>query len=257
VLPWTFFCWTNLRVRLPFVQGRSRRQLRSRWQRRWASNCLRIMGFRLNIDGTPPEPPFLLVSNHVSYVDILLIGSQVDGTFLSKSEVGDWPVVGELLKTAGTLLITRQSKRQLPEVIEKIEGVLAEESGVVVFPEGTTFNGAEVHRFGASLLEPAARDEIPVAYATLTYRTPDGVIPATESVCWYGNMDFGPHVLRLLGLPYVEAQLEFGPERIVERERKMLARRLQEAVTARFRPVTGCGGEAEQVTWVDSVKGRA
>ena len=107
----------------------------------------------------------------------------------------------------------------------------------MLFPEGTSTRGAEVQNFKPSLLEAAARLGLPVCYASLSYRTPDGSPSAQETVCWWGDMQFPRHVISLLGLPWFEASIVFGEKPIVETDRKVLASRLHEAVSRHFRAV--------------------
>jgi 1-acyl-sn-glycerol-3-phosphate acyltransferase len=84
--------------------------------------------------------------------------------------------------------------------------------------------------FRPPLLESAARAGLPVWYATISYRTPDGWPPAREVVCWWADMSFGPHLLKLLGLPGFDARLVFGEQPVVESDRKLLAKRLRQEV---------------------------
>ncbi len=210
---------------------------RTRTFHRWSRVCCAIMGVRIRVDGRPPEAPFFLVTNHLGYLDIAILSARVPSVFVSKAEVEHWPVVGLLCKIADTLFIDRRNKRDIPRVIREIEHVLEGDRGIVVFPEGSSTMGAEVQRFRPSLLQAAAEAGIPVSYAALSYRTPEGSAPAHESVCWWGDMTFADHFVDLLGLPRIEARISFGADQIQERDRKRLAQRLQEAVEQVFHPV--------------------
>lgn len=222
-------------------------RLTARWRnycfRNWSRSLLAVMGCRVDCRGTVPEPPFFLVSNHLSYVDVLVLASRLDAVFIAKSEVSGWPVMGHLCRAVGTLFVDRGSRRDLPRVITETERVLARGQGVVLFPEGTSTPGAGVGRFHPGLLETAARARIPVSYATLGYRTAPGTPPAHLAVCWWGEMAFGGHLLGLLALPGFTATLTFGDERIREADRKRLAERLWEAVDSQFVPVVGATAE--------------
>lgn len=197
----------------------------------------RVMGMAVAVRGEPPAAPFVLVSNHLSYVDVILIGSQVRCVFISKAEVQDWPLIGRIVRSLGTLFIDRDVKRNLPQMVERMEDVLESGRGVVFFPEGTTGRGDQVAPFRPSLLEPAARSNRPVHYASLTYRTREKCPPADRAVCWWGDMKFGSHILQLLAMPGFDASLTFGTEPILEDDRKVLATRLHRAIEQQFEAV--------------------
>lgn len=210
--------------------------------RRWARWSSRTMGIRLEIRGDPPRPPFLLVANHLGYVDVLVLGSVLDCVFVSRADVAGWPLAGVLVRAVGTIFIDRETKRDIPRAVARIEELVQHGRGVVFFPEGTSSAGAGVLPFKPSLLEAAVRSGMPVSFATLTYHTAPGIPPAAERVCWWGDMPFVPHVLRLLRLPGFAARVTFGSGTLEETDRKELAVRARRAVLAQFEPVTGATG---------------
>jgi len=211
--------------------------------RRWAKRMCRILGLNVETRGTPPSGDFLLVCNHLSYVDVIVIMSQVDARLLSKAEVKGWPVLGWLARYAGTLFVDRERRRDLPRVIADIRAMLALGRGVVFFPEGTSSPGIELLPFKPSLFEVAAAGELPLATAALRYATPPGERPAQWSVSWWGDMEFVPHLLAFLRLPSVDATLTYGEEHVRGSERKALALAAHDAVHAIFEPVADELGE--------------
>jgi 1-acyl-sn-glycerol-3-phosphate acyltransferase len=208
---------------------------------RWARSAARILGMRIESRGTPPQPPFLLVSNHLSYVDIVLIGAVVPGIFVAKSEIAGWPLVGSMCRSVDTMFIDRERKRDVVRVMSQAEALLGEGHGVFVFPEGTSSRGETVLKFNPSLLQIAARAEIPVSYATLYYETPPGSPPADEAVCWHGGSEFVGHALQLVRMPWFGARVTFGAEPIRAGDRKELAARLHAAVMKEFQPIVESG----------------
>ncbi len=212
------------------VLRRSPVRLRLRAFRLWSRLMLRLLGARVETAGVPPRPPFFLVSNHHGYVDIVVISSRLEAVFVSRDDVSRWPVFGWLSRSVGTLYVDREMKRDLPRVAAAMEKVLEEGIGIVLFPEGTSTGGTEPLPFRPSLLEPAVRLGMPAHFAAISYRTGAGLPSAAEAVCWWGEMAFVPHLLRLLRLPGFEARIVFGDAPIVGTDRKSLARSLEGAV---------------------------
>jgi 1-acyl-sn-glycerol-3-phosphate acyltransferase len=178
------------------------------------------------------------VSNHLSYLDILVLGARLGPTFISKHEIADWPVLGHLARATGTIFVNRERKRDAVRVLDAIDRAVSRGGGVVLFPEGTSHKGDRVYPFKPALLEWAAQRGYPVHAASLRYATGDPAHPATDVVCWWGDATFGPHALRLLTLPRVHATIAFAREPVVERDRGALALRLHRVMEDRFTPVS-------------------
>lgn len=208
--------------------------------RSWAKTVNGILGVEVTVEGTPPQPPYFLVSNHLSYLDITVFFEALDGFFLAKSEIAGWPLMGLVARSTGTLFVDRSRKSDLVRVIGEVESVLARGSGVIVFPEGTSTRGQEVLPFRPSLFEVAMRTDTPVSHAAVTYETPPGAPPADLRVCWWGDMPFVPHFMSLLTLPSIQAKLTFGTDSITAGSRKDLASLAQAAVVRDFVPVRPC-----------------
>ncbi len=210
---------------------------RSRITSAWSRAVTAIMGIRVRVEGAPPQPPFFLVSNHLGYMDIVVLATALPAVFVSKSEVARWPVIGFLCRLVDTVFVDRGRKRDLPRVVAHIEALLGRGVGVVAFPEGTSSDGRQVLPFRPSLLEPALRRGYGVNCASLTYTTPASEPPARLAVCWWGDMTFGSHFLDLLGIRRVTATIRFGREPVRESDRHRLAVRLHEEVVQLFVPV--------------------
>jgi 1-acyl-sn-glycerol-3-phosphate acyltransferase len=212
-----------------------------RWRggtlRGWSHAALRLLGIDLEVSGRPPEGPFLLVANHLSYLDVPVLSSQLAAAFVAKAEVRPWPVLGALIAAMNTIFVDRENPKSIPRALATIDRVLGMGYGVVLFPEGTSSPGFEVQRFHSSLLARAAARELPVHYAALSYQAPPEAEPTHLSVCWWGEMTFPRHVFRLLALNRIRATVVFGDEPVRDRDRKRLADSLQAAVAGRFRPV--------------------
>ena len=224
---------------------------RARWNNLvftvWARFNLWLLGARITVTGTPPKPPFLLVANHLSYIDILVLASRLDAVFVSKASVRTWPLMGWATRLVRTVFIRRQIKRDIPRVLAEIHERLRHRQGVIVFPEGTSSAGIDLPPFRPALLEVAAQGALPVDYASLAYRELPGESPAYLSVCWWGGMAFPGHFLRLLSMPGFEASLTFGGEPVRHAHRKELAERLRAAVSGIFVPTAPPDANLEDV----------
>ena len=196
-----------------------------------------ISGMQVEVIGTPPRPPFLLVSNHLSYIDVAAFRSVIDTVFVAKSDIDDWFLVGWLVRNMGTIFINRNNRRDIPRVGTEIIKKIEDGEGVLVFPEGTSTKGEEVLPFNSSLLEFAAKNDLPVSYASITYRTPEGEPNASEIVCWWDDTVFMEHLWRMFSLKEFTAIINFGTQQITNPNRKELAHELREKVKDKFIPV--------------------
>jgi 1-acyl-sn-glycerol-3-phosphate acyltransferase len=231
-----YLLWLTVRPSL-FASARAARRWRGFVFRHWARVVSRVLGMKLTVRGVPPPPPFFLVSNHLSYVDVVALASRLDCRFIAKSEVARWPLLGALARHFDTLFIDRRRRRDIARVNALVEAAQAEGWGVVLFPEGTSTPGAGVLPFKPGLLEPLAGAGRPVSVASVSYRTAPAHPPAREAVCWWGDAEFVPHLWALLRLPGFAATLTFGAQTVQCRDRKELARRLHRAVQHIFTPV--------------------
>lgn len=217
---------------------RSDRKIRVQtWAKKfWARNIAKVVRLKIKVEGAPPDAPFFLVSNHLSYVDIIVLMTLLDCIFVAKSDVADWFAIGSLAQMVGTIFIDREQNRSILPALEKIDDALKNKMGVVVFAEGTSTKGETVLSFKPSLLEIAACKSLNVNYASLSYSTPKDSTPASLSVCWWGDMTFQDHAWRLCQLPVIEAVVRFGKDTIKDEDRKELAAKLWTAVNEQFIP---------------------
>ena len=203
---------------------------RTRCTGEWAADVVRIVGMRVSKCGAPPPGASLIVSNHLSYMDIVVIASACPGAFVAKSEVARWPVIGRLAKSAGTLFVERSRARGLPAAVNEMSATLGSGRNVILFPEGTSSRGDRVLPFRSPLLEVAARGQIPVTCASLSYSTTMPDPPADLAVCWWGDMRLVGHLYGLLRLSGFDARLQISSRSIADTDRKRLAARLHSAV---------------------------
>jgi len=146
------------------------RQRHIRW---WSAKLVRMAGLDLRVSGTPRPGATLLVANHVSWLDIAALhGVAPQARFVSKADVLAWPLLGWLIRNAGTLFIERERKRDALRVLHQVAEALTSGDTVAVFPEGTTGDGATVLPFHANLLQSAIASSTPVQCVAIRYSDP-------------------------------------------------------------------------------------
>ncbi len=203
----------------------------------WTRSFVYLSRMKIEVIGSPPKPPFFLVSNHVSYVDIAAIRAVVVGVFVAKGEIQNWFLAGRLVRDMGNIFIDRANRRDIPRAGAEILRRLDSGEGVIVFPEGTSTKGEEVLPFNSSFFEFAANADIPVSYVAVGYRTPEDEMPASEAVCWWDDTSFLAHMFRLFTIHEYTAVLNFGAEPVLSPDRKKLANELHERISESFVPV--------------------
>lgn len=215
----------------------ARRVWRSFMVKMWARGIAKIIGMRITTKGTPPKQPFLLVSNHVSYIDIILFFTQINTIFVAQGDLQHWPVFNQLIKVADTIFIDRGRKKDVIRVNTLIGKAIQNYEGVIVFPEGTSSCGDGVLRFKPSLFEYAAQNNFPVSFASVHYQTPAKEPPAYLAVCWWGDMTLGPHFFDLMKISKIEATIHFGDRTISCDDRKALAQESWRLIAEQFAPI--------------------
>jgi 1-acyl-sn-glycerol-3-phosphate acyltransferase len=208
---------------------------RRRMVRAWGRGVLSLLRIRVEWRGERPVTPFVLVTNHLSYLDVPLLASQLDATFVAKREVRSWPLFGPVAHAVGHIFVDRDSPRDAIRASRAMHDVFRAGGGVVLFAEGTSSPGRDVLPLRTALLEWVARDRVPVATAALAWRTDPRDPPAGDALCWWGEMEFLPHLWRVCSLRPCYAFVTFG-ETVVAADRRDLAARLHHALSERFTP---------------------
>ncbi len=152
----------------------------------WHKAVVRTMGVRCQFSGAAPVPGVLVVSNHVSWLDISVIGSQLPVVFLAKGEIANWPVLGFIIKTAGTLFIDRG--RGAKDANAKLSESLSKNQAALIFPEATTTDGHSVNRFYPRLMQSAINSNARVQPVALRYSDKNG--NSFPEVSYGRNMTF-------------------------------------------------------------------
>jgi len=213
--------------RTAWVSKNSKRAARAAWLQRAARRHLKIFNLQPEVSGPIPTCG-LIVSNHLSYLDILVLASVTPAVFVSKADVRGWPVFGWLAELGGTVFIERERRTHVGTVNREVESALAEGVPVVVFPEGTSSDGATILPFRSSLLEPAIGGTHGLTASWIHYTLGDG--DAGQEVCYWGDHTFFPHLLNLLDKRQIRGRVCFDKFDRTTDDRKELARQLQVAV---------------------------
>lgn len=214
---------------------------------------LRIIGLKLSIDGEPAAArPMLVVSNHVSYLDILVLGAAMPIRFTPKQEIASWPVIGSICRLLGCLFVERDA-RALMKSRAAIASALGAGDAVCVFPEATTGNGKELLPFrpaffSLELPENDARSLTlqPVAICyTHIWKLPIDTQQWPE-IAWYGDMDLLPHVWNMLKNGGISVCLSFLPPiGMAALDRKALAQQCHDAIESRIERIRREGAAAQ------------
>ncbi|MCC7466830.1 MAG: 1-acyl-sn-glycerol-3-phosphate acyltransferase [Saprospiraceae bacterium] len=177
-----------------------RRSMRIR--RKWARRLLPAIGVKLTVSGTIPEGPCLLVANHRSYLDPILILQDVDVFPVAKAELAKWPLIGKGAAMAGILYLKREETGSrvgtLKQMIDKIQSGFP----VLIFPEGTTSSRPDTLPFKKGGFKMAAQNGIPVVPAVICFPDPADF--------WVGKTTFLAHAAKRFVEPEIRVSVVYG-----------------------------------------------
>ena len=224
-------------LRFPSLD-RPARQARVRW---WSDKMLRLLGLRLAVPGRFKPGAKLIVANHVSWLDVLVVHAVCpEARFVSKAEVRAWPLVGRLVAAGDSLYIERHRKRDALRVVHQSAEALQAGDSVAVFPEGTTGPGDALLPFHGNLLQAAIATGSPVQPVALRYA--DRLSPISPSALWVGETTLARTLWLLACGDELVAHLCVLPaQQCTHADRRLLAQALRmdidaalQAIDARF-----------------------
>lgn len=210
---------------------------RAHWLQDAASTVLRRIGMEVVAAGNPPLHG-LVVSNHLSYLDVLAYASLSPCVFVAKQEVRAWPAFGIFATMAGTIYVDRRRGAVNGDAVASMEEAFAAGLAVVLFPEGTSSDGAQVLHFHARFFEPAVRASAMVTAAAIGYASSSA---AEAALAYHGEDVFGTHLMRTLGQRHLKARVVFAADGKRYADRKEAAHATQ-AEVERLR--SGLAGDA-------------
>jgi 1-acyl-sn-glycerol-3-phosphate acyltransferase len=202
---------TELLVKRPAT-----REARADWLHRFAASALHGLGVQLEVEGKFPSSG-AVISNHLSYLDIIVFAAFHPCVFVSKAEVASYPVLGWMTTMAGTVYVARGHGGSAMKAREGMQAALDAGLPVVFFPEGMTSDGSGLLKFHSGLLAQVLAAGAPVTAAHVCYSLgaengPD--VKVSERVCYWGDMTLLPHIFQFLGLRDVSAKVRFAADPI-------------------------------------------
>ena len=214
--------------------------------RLWHRAVRRALGVNSVLLGKPASGSVLYVVNHLSWLDIPVIGSHLKGSFVAKSEVGDMGVVGFLADMQDTIYVDRERRSRSAAQANAILARLVAGDNVILFPEGTSNDGVRILPFKSALfsaIEGPGSDAIRIQPVTIAYTRLNG-LPLTRhrliEIAWIGDMALGSHALDFMRLGRIEARLMCHDpvSRADFRDRKALARHCQSVISTGYKSMT-------------------
>jgi len=234
-----YLSWTGLAIPVQMVALALRLRFAKRWPVIYHRACTRLLGIEVVVKGERSHAKStLFLANHSSYVDIMVLGSLIPGSFVAKAEVAGWPLFGLLAKLQRTVFVDRRARLVAGQRDEMLRR-LAKGDNLILFPEGTSSDGNHILPFKSALLSVAELEvdggPIPVQPVSIAYTHLDGIPMGRHFrpfYAWYGDMDMASHIWQMAGLGLARVTVEFHPVITLASigSRKALAREAQRLV---------------------------
>jgi 1-acyl-sn-glycerol-3-phosphate acyltransferase len=189
---------------LALLRGRPRARL----VRALARGLLGALAVRLQVRGRPNRPGSLLVANHVSWLDVVVLAAAAPARLVAKHEVRGWPAVGALAAASGTIFVDRSRPKALPQTVAEVAAALRSGTSVAVFPEGTTYCGADRGPFRPAMFQAAVDAGVPVVPLSVAYVAGGR---ETRATAFLGDDSLWSSVRRVCGLRDVTVTLVGSP----------------------------------------------
>ena len=216
-------------ITIPFIRRDRRLHARAAWLHWWCRFACRVLGIQVTKHGSMPSSG-LLVSNHLSYLDIVVLSSIRPSVFVAKRDLASWPLFGWLAHAAGAIFVDRERRFSSNKAVDLVRKAIASGSVVVLFPEGTSSNGSTVLPFKSALLESAVQLLCPVTSASVDYALDDGSV--ADEICYWRDMTLLPHLLNLLFKREIRATYSFSSAKIRLGDRKEIAHELRDEIAS-------------------------
>lgn len=198
-----------------YLTPQAYRRLNARIVSWYSSLFLKVLGCKIRVNQVPRRlnQNYLLVSNHLSYLDILIISSCFPGCYVTSQEIKEMPFLGTLTSLAGCLYVERRSRDNLKNEISEITCAIKHGLNVVIFPEGTSTNGEQVLRFKQPLFQSAIDSNKKIVPLSITYTKINNRPVSVENrdrIFWYDDMTFPDHFAGLATIDHLEVCLHIS-----------------------------------------------
>ena len=200
----------------------------------WNKGIARIINLRIKVSGEiPAVTGGLVVSNHLSYVDIVTHGAVFPLRYSPKSDIAKWPFLGWYIGLSRPIWTSRESRQTSKKILRDFAKTMNKGMYLIVYPEGTSTDGKNgILPFKSTPFEAAIAGNAPIIPVLTRYRQPHG----EPTICWYGDMTLLPHLWQVLSFPSIEAELRFlKPIFPSGRSRKELASHVHDMMTREYR----------------------
>ena len=205
VLKWVWLGYWRVKTRFPKLND----EQRARAVEEWSRHMLHAMGIEVRVKGHPATGPVLMASNHISWLDILVIHGACHCRFVAKSEIRQWPLLGAMTAGGGSLFIERASNRDALRVVHQMAHALQQGHVLCVFPEGGTGDGKTLLPFHANLLQAAIAAHAPIQPLGLQFYEAASGRPSFAP-CYHANDTLLGSLWRTLCAPPLLAQVRYG-----------------------------------------------
>jgi 1-acyl-sn-glycerol-3-phosphate acyltransferase len=210
-----------------FNQAAQRRAMKA-----WSRQLLSILNIGIQIEGQQPargEGGCLIVANHVSWLDIIVLNTIHPARFIAKSEVRGWPIVGWLSRRCGTIFIERALRQNASLINQRVSLLLKQGACIGLFPEGTTTDGTQAGHFHSALIQPAIDAGVRLCPIALRYQNRDRKLET--GAAFIGDMTLAQSIWQILRSPQLNALVVFTPALLAANaNRRVLARTAQAAI---------------------------
>jgi len=227
-------------LRFYAITDKNRRMVSAWYTTKMCRIALKLFGVNVSSQGVQYLEPAgkLILSNHMSYLDIMIYASIKPSVFISSVDMGQVPFLGFVAKIGGTFFVERRNPKLIKLEIDKISALINEGFNVVLFPEGTSTDGSHILPFRSSLLASASASGVAVVPACIKYEFINNhrfSKANCDSVCWYGDMSFAPHLWNFLKINRVDSKATFF-EPIDSRyaDRKFISTKAHQLITNEY-----------------------